>query len=151
MSEADSTRLTSSTTPIAFPFSAFMKSSVAEQSFMSAATTNAPAADRLRANSCPSPRAAPVMMTTLSRTVNSVVAVDHRLIFPKGLGAPSTDRETSEVGLATGLNEGAPRGQDTGIRAGTRARAAVWPDPLLAASDGRPGMIAAKDVCGRAL
>jgi hypothetical protein len=50
-----------------------MRSSVAEQSFMSAATTKAPAAARLRANSWPSPRAAPVMTTTLSRTANSVV------------------------------------------------------------------------------
>jgi hypothetical protein len=73
MSEADAALLTSSATPIPFPFSASMRSSVAEQSFMSAATTNAPAADRLRANSCPIPRAAPVMTTTLSRTAKSVV------------------------------------------------------------------------------
>jgi hypothetical protein len=56
MSEADSVLLTSSATPIAFPFSAFMRSSVAEQSFTSAATIKAPAADRPRANSCPIPR-----------------------------------------------------------------------------------------------
>jgi hypothetical protein len=55
MSEADSALLTSSATPIAFPFSAFMRSSVAEQSFMSAATTSAPAAARLRAKFLPDP------------------------------------------------------------------------------------------------
>src|SRR5690242_970104 len=73
MSEADSAFLTSSATPIASPFSAFIRSSVAEQSFVSAVTTRAPAAARLRANSCPIPRAAPVITTTLSRTANSVV------------------------------------------------------------------------------
>jgi len=48
MSEADSALLTSSPTPIAFPFPASISSSVAEQSFMSAATTSAPAIARLR-------------------------------------------------------------------------------------------------------
>ena len=38
------TRRVLSATPTAFPFSAFMRSSIAEQSFMSAATTSAPAA-----------------------------------------------------------------------------------------------------------
>ena len=70
MSEAEPepALLTSSVTPTAFPLSASMRSNVAAQSFTSAATTNAPAA-RLRANSCPIPRAA-LVTTTLSRTVN---------------------------------------------------------------------------------
>src|SRR5216683_8272927 len=50
------------------PPSAVMSSSVAAQSLMSAAITRAPASARLRANSWPRPRAAPVIATTLSRT-----------------------------------------------------------------------------------
>jgi len=47
------------------------------------------------------------------------------------LGALSPGRETT-----TGLKRRAPRAEDTGIQAGARDRGAVWPDPLMAASEG---------------
>src|SRR5260370_41923371 len=68
MSRAEAGSVTSSRAAIPSACSARTRSRVAEQSLTSAAMTRAPAAARLRANSCPSPRAAPVIATTLSRT-----------------------------------------------------------------------------------
>jgi hypothetical protein len=68
VSRAEAASLTSSATPIAFPPCWSIRSSVTEQSLMSAVTIEAPSVARLRANSCPIPRAAPVTMTTLPRT-----------------------------------------------------------------------------------
>jgi len=74
MSRAEAGSVTSSRAAIPSACSARTRSSVAEQSLMSAAITRAPAAARLRANSWPRPRAAPVIATTLSRTSMSVSA-----------------------------------------------------------------------------
>src|SRR5215471_14597776 len=76
MSRAEAASRTSSLTSIPLAPSAVMKSSVVEQSLTSAATIEAPAAARLRANCCPLPRAAPVMITTLERI--SITAAANR-------------------------------------------------------------------------
>src|SRR5947209_13448277 len=62
---AEPALVTSSWAAMPRPFSEARISRVAAQSLMSAATTQAPAAARLRANSWPRPRAAPVIATTL--------------------------------------------------------------------------------------
>src|ERR1041384_2445787 len=68
MARAEPASVTSSRADIPRPFSVETRSSVSAQSLTSAATIWAPAAARLRANSWPRPRAAPVIATTLSVT-----------------------------------------------------------------------------------
>src|SRR5215471_7009878 len=98
ISKADCALLTSRATPIALPFCAFMRPSVAEQSFTSAATTQARAAARLCANCCPIPRAAPVTMTTFSATSNTVLLSPAGLCSEDQFGARVDQMHLVEVG-----------------------------------------------------
>src|SRR5579884_307206 len=94
MSRAEPASVTSRRTATASPLPARTSSTVSVQSLMSATTTFAPAAARLRANSRPSPRAAPVIATTLSRTSMAALC---SIKSEAEDGAPERVRESSAL------------------------------------------------------
>src|SRR5215472_7618122 len=87
---------TSSFTAIPLPPALLIKATVAEQSLMSAATTCAPAAPKLRAYSSPMPRAAPVTTMTLPSMLiflfrsNILREIAFRRYNPHGISEPTT-------------------------------------------------------------
>src|SRR5436309_4920097 len=106
------------------PPCAATSSRVAAQSLMSAAITRAPVAARLRANSWPRPRAAPVIATTLSRKSISTSRNGGRAAPTVLAPQPSpqfTETLSGEIPtvllqhLRTGVEKGPLPGLDPGI------------------------------------